>query len=131
MYVQFRWCIHSQSDLLIQSQNLETPEQLCVICSKLTIKTPDNNVTDVVLVTLSLTLNIFHIFFLVLPCFHYSLWTSKCWLGWVEKVLHMMQSEQRSHHLTKLMKQRAVVFIVNLEHISNLVLVFLLLALTR
>ena len=69
MYVQFRWCIHSQSDLLIQSQNLETPEQLCVICSKLTIKTPDNNVTDVVLVTLSLTLNIFHIFFL---CFHVS-----------------------------------------------------------
>ena len=50
---------------------------MCEICSKLTIKTP-NDVSDVVLVSLMLSLNSFHAFFW---CFYCSLWTSKCLLG--------------------------------------------------
>ena len=45
----------------------------CVICSKLTIKT-SNNVTDVVLVSLLVTLNLFNSFFW---CFYCWLWAFK------------------------------------------------------
>ena len=47
------------------------------ICSWLTIKIPIG-VEDVVLVSLLLTLNIFHTVFL---CFYCLLGTGKCWLG--------------------------------------------------
>ena len=47
------------------------------ICSKLTIK-HQNDVNNVVLVTLLVPLNRFHT---LLWCFYYSLWTSKCRLG--------------------------------------------------
>ena len=46
---------------------------MCKICSKLTIKTP-NDITDVVLVSLFLTLNRLHT---LLWCFHCWLWTNE------------------------------------------------------
>ena len=57
--------------------NYGTTRAMCKICSTLAINTP-NNITDVVLVPLLLTLNRFHALFWCFHCWH---WTSKCRLG--------------------------------------------------
>ena len=61
--------------LLFQSRQKHKKE--CEICSELTIKTPKRR-SDVVLMFLLLTLNIFHTFS---QCFCCWLWTDKCLFG--------------------------------------------------
>ena len=56
----------------VKNRNTRT---MCKICSKLTIKTP--------IKSLLLTLNRFHSFLCCLYCW---LWTSTCWLGYLEKI---------------------------------------------
>ena len=71
-----------QCTLIIQFQQASTCSQLtantrkrCEICSNLTIKTYQNDVIDIVLVSLLLTLNIFYNFFC---CFYCWIWGSHC-----------------------------------------------------
>ena len=52
-------CANSASVFLLKVNNRNTKRK-CEICSKLTIKTPEGRVLGVVLVSLLLTLNIFH-----------------------------------------------------------------------
>ena len=53
---------HHPANIYLFKLNNRNTRKRCEICSKLTIKTPDD-VIDVVLVFLLLTLNIFHTFF--------------------------------------------------------------------
>ena len=53
---------------LFKINNRKTNKR-CGICSKLTIKTHQKYATDIVLVSLLLTLNVFHTFFKCFQCF--------------------------------------------------------------
>ena len=73
---------HCSCTLIVQFQqgfnclkSAENNRKRCEICSNLTIKTHQNDVIDIVLVSLLLTLNIFHNFFY---CFYCWLWGPDC-----------------------------------------------------
>ena len=68
--------MHQAGIYLTKVSNGNTTK-MCEFCSKLTIKTPEWRYW-MVLVSLLLTLNRFHILFW---CIHCWLWTSKCWGG--------------------------------------------------
>ena len=67
-YFRWNWIFHSQvnttnaAGIYLLKVNNRNTRTMCEICSKLTIKPPEN-VIDVVLVALLLTFNRFHIFF--------------------------------------------------------------------
>ena len=66
--------VFNPADVYSFKVNNGNTRTMCEICSDLTIR-HQNDVIEVLLVLLLLTLNGFHILFW---CFHYLLWTNKC-----------------------------------------------------
>ena len=56
------------ADIYLLKVNNKNTRKRCEICSNLTIKTPERRQCDVALVSLLLTLNIFHILFYCFYC---------------------------------------------------------------